>query len=318
MSVMETLEQPRSLAAYEKYLLLHKKLVGPKTAEKLFLLYEDLVTCPDGEFQRMAGWAAAEAALVATDKSIAERLAMLDLADNSWHAAQLALRDHAERRSTIPNRSSEMRVKTDRVFVPVLGSLITQTFNRQVRIRAFDELLALAVENGVELHDALRRGDKGTASNHLGLAHEQNTYLGGNRLLSGRIVFIPSLARSGNGSTYARKTHDVQVAYLRRGKLRFVVPYEVKPSGSGKYDVPVVSANKHLGASDVSSIFTLLEAFMREREGVSSPAEDRLVTDATNNVIHLTQHYFRPDVLGAQCLIQTCRPSYVPYHERVS
>lgn len=323
---METLEHParQHLIAQRQYMLLHKRLVGPKTAEKLFLLYRDLSTCADGDFQRTAGWAAAEAALVATDRSIAERLEMLDLADTSWLASQLAFRDHAQNKEpkrAFPNRSSEFRVQTDRVFIPVLKSFITQSFDSSVRQQAFDELLGLAITNAIEAHDALMRGDSGTASNHLGLAHEHTTYLSGNRLLSGKVIMMPSLARSGNGSTYARMTHDVQVAYLRRGRLRFVVPYEVKANeggASGKYDSPVVSGAKHLGTRGITSLLELLEAFLREREGVTSPSEDMLLQNATNNVIHLTQHYVNPQKFGAQCLEQACKPSYVPHPRHAS
>src|SRR5690242_3589525 len=81
--------------AYDAYERIHKKFVGPKTANRLLWVYEELATLPEPhtDYLAVAGWAAAEAALVATDRSQEERLSYLELAANSWNDAVASQRD---------------------------------------------------------------------------------------------------------------------------------------------------------------------------------------------------------------------------------
>lgn len=255
----------------------------------------------------MAGSAAAEAALVATDRPVSERLEMLSAADNAWGNAVTALREYANRRSETPNRSAEFRIQTDRVFLPAMQSLILQKFDHTVRCNTFDALLELAIANLSEMRQAKLSQQQGRYSNHFGLAHEQTTLLTGNRLLSGKILLMPSLVRSGSGSNYPTKTHDVQIASLRRGKFTHFTPMEVKSRTSFAYDLPVISARKHLNTPDIDSITNLYEIFARERDGTASANDIRLAQQATDKLLHLVTHYYHPDEMGIHCFeIEKC------------
>lgn len=310
ITLMDTTVLPhRQPSAREQYLRIHKHLVGPKTAERLFLLYQELAGAPYPEHLHMAGWAAAEAALVSSGRPTDERLSMLDCADDAWARATDISRLHAAQRSTTPNRTSELRSLAPRLFIPSMKSIVRHDFSHEEREACFDSVLDLAMCNLAEMRDASLSGDTGRYGNHFGFAHELTSVLATNRLLSGRIFTMPSLARAGTGENYPTKTHDIQVAYLRRGKFTKVVPMEVKTRMSITYDLPVISARKHLRTATVHDITSLYEAYALERTNQASDEQRALAQASTDILMHLITHHHHAETLGIHCMrLSQCMP----------
>ena len=78
------------------------------------------------------------------------------------------------------------------------------------------------------MQQAMQAGVEGRAASHLGLAFEQIGSLGINRLMSGRIVSLFSLARAGTGFYYPTQTHDMMILNLDKSDIIRVAPAEVK------------------------------------------------------------------------------------------
>lgn len=314
MSVMEATKYSQLSSARDQYLRIHKHLVGPKTAEKLFFLYTQLVESSHPDQLIMAGWAAAESSLVAEGTPTVERLARLDLAEDAWHEAAERCKVIALTKSPDPNRSAELRITTNIVFVPTMKSLVTRRFDGETRQQCFDDLLQIAILNASEMHKAEMNHQPGRYGNHLGLAQEQISILAGNRLLSGRFLFMPSLARSGSGEHYPAKTHDLQGIHLRRGRVSKITPVEVKAGMSISYDAPVISGKRHLGTSSLPSLVRLLEAYGRERDRTADESDLALAQHSTESVMHLIKHFYREEELGRHCLrIEKCmQPQLIP------
>lgn len=66
----------------EKYMLIHKKPVGPRTAEKLFSLYQCLSETQEPQKMYSAGWAAAEAGLVGVHMTADKRCTYIEAAED--------------------------------------------------------------------------------------------------------------------------------------------------------------------------------------------------------------------------------------------
>ena len=71
---------------------------------------------------------------------------------------------------------------------------------------------------------------------------------------------------------------------------------EVKSRTSSAYDLPVMSARKHLNTSNIRSIINLYEVFVREREGLASGEDIALAQEAT--------HYYHAKELGGIHCVQ--------------
>lgn len=248
-----------------EYHLIHKHLVGPKTAERLMRHYIELTQSQSIERMYEAGWAATEAALVAKDRPHDERLEMLQAGDAAWeYSHELAMERQAERQK--PAYIRAFRIETTRSALPVLETIVTEEFSEDARKVAFESLLKVAAKT-LEHARQSRQENSGHFSGYCGLHNEQLGQLAIDRNFASNTFATTSLARSDSGVHYPRATHDIQVLpFYPSDDNSNITPIEVKTksSRSSRYQSPVLSAKHHLQIDDLAQAFFAHELFEKE------------------------------------------------------
>lgn len=313
MSLMN--EQPSStqIAALhrERYLLIHKRPVGPKTAERLFSLYEGLSMAQRPREMYTAGWAIAEAALVATDLHTDRRIHYIQSAQDCWeYSLELERAKTAERawnKDWYPLRREEFRILSTLAGVEVLREIVSGKLTRESISAMHDSLVDIAMENSDELKmSRLHYGKEGRASNYRGVAYEQIALLGISRIKSTRLIPFVSFARSEEGIHYPSQTHDMQILSLRDNSIQSFAPFEVKTKQSlgfrNRYtDVGLISGTSLIGDGD-GAIHDTVRLFDAERRGVATQDDTVQLQAITERVIHDLRHLKRPELYGKHCL----------------
>jgi hypothetical protein len=289
--------------AYDAYERIHKRLVGPKTADKLLWIHDELTAISlHTDYLTVAGWAAAEAALVATDRPQEDRLAYLDLASKSWNDAVACQRArNLDRGLTEDYQHANIgRLQLPSVFLPLMEGMIRGDVSKQVRAKVYDNLLFLAAQNSVGLVDATKNHRE--CGPHIGLGHEINAMLAVNRLQSPTLIAMPALARADSGRFHPQQTHDIDLLHLNWGEVTGVTTIESKARPKEKhykrYEAAIVGGKIHLYTKNgVSPIDTVL-LFLKEQDGVITDEERTELEDMTDVIVHLARHQLadKPDI----------------------
>lgn len=290
-------------------MLIHKRPVGPKTAERLFSLYEELTKTQEPRTQYMAGWTALEASMVGTHLSQEARANLVDAAQESWEFALELQREYsaesAWRKNTIPSTIGEYRIATALMSVNVFRELPYGKPSLQTIANMHHDMVNLLVLNDVEMRTARLNGNEGRAANHKGLAFELITMCALNRMYSSKLIATPSFARSDSGLYYPEQTHDVQCIYLKWGEVAEVVPSEVKSRLNGKFLARYVRSGLVSGEALTHhgqfSISKQVERFQAEVNGTIEPYDEFMLQDVTDTVLHSIRHYKRPELAGMHC-----------------
>jgi hypothetical protein len=174
-----------------------------------------LVDAPlDTDYLSTAGWAAAEAAIVAVDRTQEERLDVLQCAADAWDLAIEYRREQREYQNDEEEYGDVVlsRLQLSRVFIPLLEGMIRGDVTKETRSELYDELLLLAAKNATALQGAQAAGQE--AGGLIGLAHEINAMLAVNRLRSPTLIAMPALARADSGHFHPEQTHDIELLHL--------------------------------------------------------------------------------------------------------
>lgn len=303
----------------ERYMLMHKKPVGPKTAEGLFSLYEQLSHIQTPREMYMAGWAALEASMVGTEFAATDRVWLVDTAEDAWQYALELQQERAANKAwyknTTPDTTSEYRIADALSTVPIFRELPYGKPSKQTMKDVFTRQLEIATLNNQDMlvakaHQARHRYEgmfdySGREANHRGLAYEQLSRLGVNRLLSTRLFATSSLARADSGMYYPDQTHDNQCFYLDGGEITATVPLEVKSRLRNRYFFRYQNAGL-VGGEGLThdghyTIDGMLRRLKREAEGSADLQDIEILTTLTDDVIHSIRHYRRPERAGIHC-----------------
>ncbi|HET7630429.1 MAG TPA: hypothetical protein VFK03_03580 [Candidatus Saccharimonadales bacterium] len=298
--------------AQERYLLIHKRPVGPKTAERLFFLYDELSRSDRPTELYTAGWAATEAGLVATDQADSWRQAMVEVGIDCWQSARTAEIERstktAERKGTHPSTFQRHRIEALLALAPALRQLPGGPPDKAALALSYDQLLNVAETNfQATLDDRYARHFQ----NHYSLAFEFNSLLACNRLLSKRLLALPTLARADDGNVYPRETHDIQILSLSGADIDKTTPVEVKSTLKQeyfeRYDAALIGGHRDLLLGDQLDIGQTLQLFRLEQLGVATATELAYLEQMTDSLIHSIRHYNRSKEFGRHCLEKACQ-----------
>lgn len=293
----------------ERYMLIHKRPVGPKTAEGLFSLYEEMTETQEPRMLYMAGWAALEASWVGTHLEPETRIRFVDAAQESWeYALQLQQERAAEsawRKSTTPDTVGEYRIATALATIDVFRELPYGKPTLQSVADMHSRMVDIMLMNDHDMQAALRHGNTGRAYHHRGFAFELLSMCAVNRLFSTRLLATPAFARSDNGKYYPEQTHDVQYLYLDGGSVVDAVPNEVKTRLRTKFferyvmtgltDGVALTQNGHF------SVSTQVYRLKAEIDDTIAPYDEFMLQDVTDTVLHSIRHVKRADTAGIHC-----------------
>lgn len=298
----------------ERYMLIHKKPVGPKTAEGLFSLYGELSQIQKRREMHVAGWAALEASIVGTQYSPDTRLELVNAAEDCWeYALQLEQEFAAERAwlsSRWPNTENEYRIASALATIPIFKELPFGKPAHETVKKVHSDLVSIASMNAHDMVISQQHGLSGRASNHKGFAFEILSRLPITRLGTGRLIPCPSFPRSDSGSYYPEQTHDIQFLLLNGSRITSVVPTEVKSTLSLKhfrrYTGSALISGDMLTCDGQLTIPKIVGCYQREIDGVATESDRAALDLVTSAVIHSIQHYRRPERAGAHCYTKTC------------
>ncbi|HAC56331.1 TPA: hypothetical protein DCF80_02420 [Candidatus Saccharibacteria bacterium] len=296
----------------ESYMLIHKRPVGPKTAERLFSLYEQYTRYHEYRMQYVAGWTALEASMVGTDLDATTRIQLVDAAKDSWEYALQLKQEHAANsawyRGITPATVGEYRIATALATIGVFRELPLGKPSLDAIANMHSSMVNVMMMNDADMRTAQRHRLHGRAAEHKGLITEQLAMCAVNRLFSSRVIAIPSFARSDSGLHYPDQTHDIQILYMDRGKVTEFVPSEVKSRRSGKaFDRYVRSGlvfGEEITQNGAFSLSTQVARFVAELNDTIEPYDEFMLKDVTDSVMHSIRHYKRPEVSGIHCRVK--------------
>lgn len=287
---------PPAYIAYEK---MHKRFVGPKTANKLLGIYHDLADEESVDCLSAAGWAAAEAALVATDRPEEDRLGYLDNAVEVWDMAIGRRREGNMARGLTEDYQDPAleRIQLARLFAQLMEGMVKGDVTKEIRAKLYDDLLVMAAQNAVGLVEALRQQKEGGL--HIGLAHEINAMLAVNRLQSPTLIAMPAIGRADSGRYHPEQTHDIDLLHLDWGQVNGVTTIESKARPKEKhyrrYEAAIVGGRIHLYTKNGTSPVDTVLLFLKEDKGQLTYEERDELEAMTDTLVHLARHQYAKD-----------------------
>lgn len=216
--------------AYKRYLKMHKVIVNRSGSDLLLRIGESLQEEDHPEYLEAAGWALAEAGLADGQKPTAQRLDLLEMADENWQRA-LKMYDGLES-TEFPDRwrddSKPFRLALNIAYTPIMRAIVCGDVTTKVRRKVLHDTIAIA--QLAELHRDLaqRQGHKVAGCELYGFMHECNTMAAWLMLDNPAYVPIPSSSRADNGIFNPKQTHDISLVHQNYGTIKKVIPIEVK------------------------------------------------------------------------------------------
>jgi hypothetical protein len=282
--------------AYEKYLLIHKVLVGNRGAQQLEGIYHALKDEFMPRYLSAAGWAAAESAMVRTDMPVRDRLTLLDGAVETWRTAL----DHQQWLNAVEpderiEHSAPHRIALDIAVAPLLAGIVTGGISKADRKRAFVDCLNIAESNAVYIDLMAKNKNRYGLADHLGFGYECNALLSFNRGLTRTWFAIPSMNRSDTGYRYRHQTHDLLAIHLQGGKLESATPIEIKSKASlrdrQRYDALLVRGKMHLSTEGKHAPKYTLAAIAAVYGGRPTREERNIVDNASERILAMVRDY---------------------------
>lgn len=283
--------------AYKKYLQMHKVLVGSSGAHELLEIADSLGQEELPRFLDAAGWAYAEAGLALENESAVDRLEYILQAEQLWcqsMEASLTLENDASL-EYLHDEVGQFRSALAVAHAPLLKSIIVGNVSAGTRERVLMDTLAVAQASGVQMELALRSSDFSAASEHVGLLHETNALLTLHYLDNPRYIALPSTARADTGYYHREQTHDITIINQHWGKIRKVIPLEVKSRATvrdrARYKALIIRGKMHLSINGDNDPRHTLDAFSRVYENGGDKKSQRIVDHASSTMLRLLKLY---------------------------
>lgn len=288
---------------YERYLRMHKVLVGNSGAEELEQVHASLREEAMPRYLYVAGWAAAEAAVANNNRPTEQRLQLLDDGIACWVRGmynQQWLNTYGN--SHTLEHSAPLRSAVAVATAPLLKGIILGDITKETMRTVFEDSLRIAQANVVCLDIASKERDTDAVADHLGLAYEMNAQLLVNRWLSPTRFLIPSFARSDTGYYYPDQTHDLLAVHQKWGKIYNIAPVEIKSSASARdrerYRALLVRGKMHLSIEGRFAPGDTLQMITDSYEGVASLQQQAKLDAISIRFMNMMRDYYNGEPLA--------------------
>ncbi len=283
--------------AYDRYLRIHKVLVGPKGADLLVDIHDSLSQETMPRYLAAAGWAATEAALVQTNKSTDQRLELLRSGVECWTTAidtQKGFNDKTDQPYLI-EPSLPHRMALDVACAPLFAGIVQGDVEKSVCEEVFTDCLNIAESNAVRINLASRDNNIDAVADHLGLGYECNAILSFNRRMRPNWFATPSTVRSDSGYYHPRQTHDVQVINQNWGAIKSVTPVEIKSAASARdrsrFSALIVRGKMHLSVEGKFGPDQTLGALAAAYSGVQTAEQANIAATVGERMLDMVKKY---------------------------
>ncbi len=297
-------------AAYEDYMRMHKVFVGKATISQLVDIARSLEHEDMPRYLSVAGWAAAEAALIGTDQSAAHRMRLLDKSQESWtRALRTQQMINYGNRNHLIEHTAPYRMGLDLAVLPLLRGVVAGNVTDGICTQAFQDCLNIAQANVIQLKLAATQGDVEAVGDHVGFGYECNALLSLNRLQSKTWFAIPAMARADTGYHHSEQTHDLLVIRQKWGNIRSMIPVEIKSVASNRdrnrYRALLVRGKMHLSPEGHYDPRTTLTAIAAVHEGVATRQETEIVERVSGRFMNMLSDYHAGEQLGHLAAMRT-------------
>ncbi len=281
---------------FKQYYRTQKVLPGESSAAALEQLHDLLFEVPYADYKNVAGWAAAEAALIAVNATSIDRVELLNQAEVCWRD-ELSLREN-ELRTTAENEYTEdvqiYRAALNLAYIPLMKSIVVGDVTQSVRERVFADILAVADLAGVQRSLSFKI-DPGRSTDFLGFEHECNAHLALLHMNDPQYVPLPSTARGGSGTDHPEQTHDIVVLNQRWGTLLKATPIEIKAKASmrdlKRYNALIVRGKMHLSIGGYYMPEHTRRAFSHFYQGIDTAQDAHTVFTVTDRLKRILKEY---------------------------
>ena len=285
--------------AYDKYLRMHKVLVGESGAYELIEIGDVLAQSELPRYLDAAGWAYAEAGLALKSESTVGRVELVIAGESCWAEAlqkeQFLLDGQAPQ--DLFEDAASYRTAMNLAYAPLMKSIIIGNITDSTRERVFADTLAIAQTSALQLGFAAREDKMHAVSGHIGFIHEANTLLALLYLDDPRYVPLPSSARADTGYYHRHQTHDVAIINQHWGTIKKIIPLEVKARASAadreRSKALIVRGKMHLTVGGRNNPSETTEAFSNVYHGVADESDRCIVDHASSTVLDLLRLYQR-------------------------
>lgn len=309
----------RPNAAYERYLKMHKVVVGLHGAEQLEHIYETLSEETMPQYLTAAASAATEAALVRHDLPREHRHELLDGAVDCWQRAIEVQQVFNDKANFLTDNAGPYRAALSIACNPLFQDMVEGEVKEETMQAVFEDCLNIAQANVIQLGLAAIEGEIKAVSEHVGVGYECNALLAFNLKQSPTWFAVPATDRSDSGHHHRAQTHDIQVVHQRWGQLQSVTPVEVKSAATTKqrsrYSALVVRGKKHLSAVGHYLPHHTLEALTAVYDGTQTYDEESTAAVVASNMFDMVRQYQAghelPDVASARTVTRFHDKGYV-------
>ena len=287
------------LPAYDKYLSIHKVLVGESGAKELLALADDMSQSALPKHLDAAGSAYCEAALALHGETATNRIALAEQAVQCWERSLLTSQVIAENESVdiLYGDSDQFRTALNIAYAPLLISMMLGNVTRETMKRTTADTLAIAQTSAVQKNLARQRNSRLAADDHVGLLHECNALLTLLHFKDPKYVPAPSFERADNGIYHRRQSHDIMIFHQHYGDIKKIVPIEVKATASksdrARYKALLVRGKMHLISNHGFDPVETLDAFTNTFHGTATQKDAQLTDFASANMKELLRLYKR-------------------------
>jgi hypothetical protein len=285
--------------AYESYQQMDKVLARRESIDDLVSVYESLKDEELPKYLAVAGWAAAEAAIMGTQLSSETRHRLLDGARGTWLQAlvnQLGVNNTYPymRRAALPYRYG-----LDLASLPLLRGMVDGCVTEIQCEESFRSTLQIARLNREQRLSLREEGDFEAAKDHGGFSFELLCILAINRNLSPSKFALPAFARADSGYHWSDQCHDVLSIHQNWGVVRNAVPIEVKQRTKqidrNRFKALLMRGDTYLRSGTLTADETL-DVF--DRAYTLRGPEDIAAADAiTDQVVGMIKEYSRGQVI---------------------
>lgn len=295
-------------AEAKRYHQMPKDFVGPAEADALFSTYSRLSRA-EGKPGHLftAGSAAAEAGLMATDRSAEERHARLHSADTIWQQAQEAFinRHIDDGWSESKLLSVPDRIEMNRIFIPLYHDLVDGYVRETTIEKTHQRLIRLGLAN-LNRHDqSYQASDSGGVSLRRGIGYELGTMMTVTRLGCPSFFAIPATDRADHGAYHREETHDVRLIHQSWGNIISCVPYEIKPytkNHTARYNSALIAGRIQLQMPSSTSPLELAVYMDKENRGTISDEQLCHLNEITSSVLTEAISYKNKLSIGQKAL----------------
>lgn len=262
-------------ASYDRYLHIHKVIVGEGGASELSLLGEELEAQDLPTYLDAAGWAYAEAGLAARSKPTVERIALVGKAEEAWRRGLVNSVDIGRKLGAEYQFGDNEghRTALNLAFAPLIKSIIVGNVRPNIMRQAFLDTAEIAHDSKLSLDRAYKENDVITSAFHRGFLFEASALMALLYMEDARYVPLPATARGDSGYYFREQTHDISIINQHWGEIKKVVPIEIKSKASlrdkRRYKALVIQGKLRLSVGSIDPRDTT-EAFYDLVHGTST------------------------------------------------